>query len=494
MDKFKQRAKIAKMKATGAKAWFQKHLAFSITLAVVIVLFVGSLIFVAVYYRDKAAPGTTVASAKVGGQTVDQATETLNNMVKNMRLSLTYGGKSATASASDLGINIDTQKYAKEAVQTGQGNPFGVVFNHRHFDLTGSYDKTKVQEFITHNFPELTTAPKDAQINYDPDQTRYVMQPGAIGKSVKLPELYATVEKLLEQPGLTSYEIATNDDKPIVSNESAQATTDQVNSVLSKAIQITNGGKVLWTVDPWDEAKWITFATNKDTGKYDVNIDKAKINGFVKDTVTKQLPNKPVNQVAITDGNNQVLQVIKPGQDGQTASNVDDVANQIYQALANDQALSVEMTTQHAPFGTDAKVAKDGRWVEANLSTYEVKAHQGNQVVWSTSDTSNGKSASPTITGVYTVWHKNFVQCMPNDPSPEPLCGIHYVTYWEKSGYAFHEAWWITQSGVSGDLQTGPDPNKIHKGISHGCINMVTKDAKYIYDFTSIGTPVWVHY
>ena len=132
MDKLKQRAKIAKTKAkstvTSAGGWFRRHLAFTIVLAVVILAFIGSLAFVDVYYRDKAAPGVTIADAKVGGQNVDQIVDTINGLVNNMQLSLTYGGKSATASAADLGINIDAEKIANEAIKTGQGNPFSIIF------------------------------------------------------------------------------------------------------------------------------------------------------------------------------------------------------------------------------------------------------------------------------------------------------------------------------------------------------------------------------
>lgn len=72
---------------------------------------------------------------------------------------------------------------------------------------------------------------------------------------------------------------------------------------------------------------------------------------------------------------------------------------------------------------------------------------------------------------------------MPNPPSTQPLCHIRKVTYFEKSGYAFHEAWWM--SAANGNVR---------QGISHGCINMYYEDAKRVYDWSPIGTPVWVHW
>ena len=483
VDKLKNKARIAKLKMTGFGGWFRRHLAFSITLGVVLLLFVGSLIFTMTFYRNKAAPGVTIASVDVGGQTKDQIVDTINGLVSNMRLSLTYGGKSATASASDLGVNIDADKVADEAVQTGRGNPISIIFGRRHFDLSGSYDQDKVNAFVTDNFPELSTDPKDAQIVYDSDQNKFVVQPGAVGKSVRLDDLYQQVSKLLSDPKLTTYEIATNDDSPVVNDESAQATADSVNNAIYQTIQVVNNGRVLWTLDPWDIANWISFTADASSGSYQVNYDQEKIKGFVNNAIAGQLSNRPVNQKAITNAKGDILQVVSAGKDGQVPNNTDAVANDIYNDLTNGQGGQIELTTKDAAYGTDATVSSNGHWIEYNISTYEVRLYDGTNVAWSTNQTSNGKSSTPTITGLYTVWNKTYEQCMPNPPSPTPLCNIHYVTYWEKSGYAFHEAWWMSEA--AGNVQNG---------ISHGCINMYQADAKRVYDWASIGTPVWVHY
>lgn len=473
---------LSKLKHSGFLGWFKSHKAFSITLGSVLAIFLVVVGFTMIYYRDKAAPGTTIADTKVGGQNLTQLKETVGNIVSNMKLSLTYNGKSATATAKDFGVNIDVNKVAQEALKTGQRNPFSTLFLAKHFDLTGSYNKETVADFVHTNFPELTTEPKDAQVIYDKNTNQYVVQPGAIGQSVQTDKLYAEVQKLLSSPRIASYEITTNDSKPTVSNEAAQVVATSNNKVLSLPIKIINSGKTLWTLDPWDIADWTTMTLNQQTGTYDVAYDKAKIKNFVSSSVVGQISNKPINQKAITDANGQVLQIVSQGINGQEPENIDTVVNSIYEMLNSDQGGTIELKTKDAPFKTDATVAKDGHWIEANLSTFTVTLHDGTNAVWSTDQTSQGKPGNGTITGLYTVWRKTQEQCMPNPPSTQPLCGIHWVTYWERSGYAFHEAWWL-------DYNKG----NVRSYISHGCINMFTADAKRVYDWSSIGTPVWVH-
>lgn len=474
--------KSSKFKDSGFLSCLKSHKAFSITLGSVLAVFVITVGFTMIYYRDKAAPGTTIADTNVGGQNIEQLKATISGIVANMKLSLTYNGKSATATAKDLGVNIDIDKAAQEALKTGQRDPFSTLFLAKHFDLTGSYDKKTVANFVSTNFPELTTEPKDAQVVYDKNANQYVVQPGAIGQSVQTDKLYAEVQKLLSSPRIANYEITTNDSKPTVSNEAATAVAATSNKTLALPIKITNSGKTLWTLDPWDIANWTTMTLNPQTGTYDVTYDKAKIKNFVSTSVVGQLSNKPVNQKAITDANGQVLQIVSQGINGQEPENIDTVVNNIYDLLIANQGGVIELKTKDAPFKTDATVAKDGHWIEANLSTFTVTLHDGTNTVWSTDQTSQGKPSTDTITGLYTVWRKTQEQCMPNPPSSQPLCGIHWVTYWERSGYAFHEAWWL-------DYRKG----NVRSYISHGCINMFTDDAKRVYDWSSIGTPVWVH-
>ena len=482
MDKLKNKARIAKLKMTGLPGWLRRHLVLSIILSIILIFCLGSVVFALTFYRDKAAPGVTIANVKVGGRTKKQIAAIIHNLTKNIRLSLKYDGKSATASAKDLGVDIKTEQLAERAAQTGRNNPLGILFNHQHFDLASSYDKTKVKHFVDANFPELTTDPKDAQLVYNRDQNRYQVQPGTVGKSVRLLDLYRQVEKLLKAPQITSYQITTINDHPTISDKSAEATANKINQSLSQSIQIFNGDRTLWTIDPWTIADWTSFQPNHTTSSYDIAFDKDKITKFITETVAGELSDKPVNQLAITDGNKQVLQVVRPGRNGQTASNVDNITDQIITSLKDGSGKRIEMTTKDSPFQTDAYIAADGHWIEYNRSTYEVRLWAGNGIVWSTNQTSQGKPSTPTITGLFRVWYKVYQQCMPNPPAKEPLCNIHYITFWQSSGYAFHEAWWMNYAN-----------GNVRQGISHGCVNMFIGDAKRVYDWASIGTPVWVH-
>jgi len=132
-----------------------------------------------------------------------------------------------------------------------------------------------------------------------------------------------------------------------------------------------------------------------------------------------------------------------------------------------------------AAAGSGASASGEGKWIEYNVSTYCVYLHQDGNVVWSTCNTSNGKAKTPTKTGEFKVTSKVAgPKCM-KPPGDKEVCNIRWITYWHKSGYAFHEAWWMKNGG--------------NQNISHGCVNMTTDAAKTVYDFASVGMRVYVH-
>jgi len=57
------------------------------------------------------------------------------------------------------------------------------------------------------------------------------------------------------------------------------------------------------------------------------------------------------------------------------------------------------------------------------------------------------------------------------------LSDVPYIMYFY-DGYGLHGTYWHSNFGTP---------------MSHGCVNLRTEDAGWLYDFTSIGTLVYIH-
>ncbi|MGE5601533.1 MAG: L,D-transpeptidase family protein [Nitrososphaerales archaeon] len=116
-----------------------------------------------------------------------------------------------------------------------------------------------------------------------------------------------------------------------------------------------------------------------------------------------------------------------------------------------------------------------GRWIDVDISSQRLTAYQGNIPVFSAL-ISSGLPKTPTVIGRFKVYTKLRSTRM-RGPGYD-LPGVPYTMYFYK-GYAIHGTYWHNNFG--------------HQ-MSHGCVNMRTADAGWLFNWASVGTPVVTHW
>ncbi|PKO23787.1 MAG: hypothetical protein CVU38_02265 [Chloroflexi bacterium HGW-Chloroflexi-1] len=116
-----------------------------------------------------------------------------------------------------------------------------------------------------------------------------------------------------------------------------------------------------------------------------------------------------------------------------------------------------------------------GRWIDVNLSQQRLTAVEGQAPVF-TALISGGLPGTPTVVGRFSIQTKLAAQTMSGPGYWLP--NVPYVMYFY-AGYAIHGTYWHNNFGHP---------------MSHGCINMSTPDAAWLYGWASIGTPVVTHW
>jgi len=137
-------------------------------------------------------------------------------------------------------------------------------------------------------------------------------------------------------------------------------------------------------------------------------------------------------------------------------------------------------TPTNAPNVPPVVVASNGgnggaHWIDVNLSTQSVNAYEGDTVV-NSFIVSTGTSLTPTVTGKYKIWIK-FKSTSMSGPGYY-LPDVPYVMYFYK-GFGLHGTYWHNNFGTP---------------MSHGCVNLRTSDAEWLYYWATVGTVVNVHY
>jgi lipoprotein-anchoring transpeptidase ErfK/SrfK len=115
------------------------------------------------------------------------------------------------------------------------------------------------------------------------------------------------------------------------------------------------------------------------------------------------------------------------------------------------------------------------RWIDVDISAQEVTAYEGNTPV-RTFIVSTGVAAHPTVLGRYHIYVKLRYDLMVGPGYYLP--NVPFVMYFYE-GYSLHGTYWHHNFGTP---------------MSHGCVNMYTPDAEWLYNWASVGTLVNIHW
>ncbi|MCE9646611.1 MAG: L,D-transpeptidase [Chloroflexi bacterium] len=147
----------------------------------------------------------------------------------------------------------------------------------------------------------------------------------------------------------------------------------------------------------------------------------------------------------------------------------------IYAEIIADTPTSEYVAPTAVPYIPPVAGTGGEHWIDVNLSEQRVYAYEGDTVV-NSFIVSTGTWQTPTVTGRYKIWIKLLSTTMTGPGYYLP--NVPYTMYFYK-GYGLHGTYWHNNFGTP---------------MSHGCVNLRTSDAEWLYNFSSVGTVVNVHY
>ncbi len=119
-----------------------------------------------------------------------------------------------------------------------------------------------------------------------------------------------------------------------------------------------------------------------------------------------------------------------------------------------------------------------GKWIDVDISSQTIMAYQGNAPL-KTVLMSSGMGWRLTPIGSFKVYLKVASQTMSGGSGANRyyLPGVPWILYFSGEN-AIHGTYWHNNFGLP---------------MSHGCVNVSIPDAKWFYDWGTVGTPVVVH-
>lgn len=414
------------------------------------------------------APGTSIAGVHVGWLTPGAATDAVTQQLAATTVVLTGDGGGAEVTGADLGASVDAQALAAAAYEEHPMWNLGAWFPEPSPAIV-HLDDAAAASVLRAAAPALYTDPVNATLAYDAASATYVTTPSVDGAGVDLESVRAALSEALAA-GESSIELDATlaPVRPETPTYVAAAAAAKLNAMLDTAGFYVGAERTV-PVAREVMASWLTI-TPAERGTFAIAVDEAAIEAVVP-TLAAQVDRAPVNATVITDTSGNVLREETTGVVGRVLGDTSTIASD-YAAQLTTGSAAFALPVTETEFTTTALA----RNIVVDLGSQRTYLYQNGQLVNSYAS-SSGLPGTPTFTGSYRVFAKVSMQDMGCFPGA-PYCteNVPWVTYFN-GDQGFHGTYWHSNFGSP---------------MSHGCVNLPTSVAKFVYDWAPIGTEVRV--
>lgn len=448
------------------------------------------------HYADHAVPGTTVAGTDVAGRSRQEIVEIIESRAQGATVSIS-GDVQATASLADLGATVDAQATADAVMARGESvvSRFEALLGEQSVPVVVSTNEQTAADYAVSLIPSDQAKAINATVVLGEDGQTFSTTPASSGTSLDSGAIATAAKEAAGSLSPTSVAVSFGVSEPAVSDADAQKVADQANAWVSQDVTITvpatsDQEEATYTAEAAEKASWITLTTSVDAAPT-LSVDSGRVSQWVS-AQAEEANVEPINGKRNVTTKGTVVATPLEAEDGRTVSNAETVATDIVTNLGQGRAYtgSFEATVVKATW--DERTIADGaeklvyqaapgeKWIDVNLANYTVTAYEGATVVYGPVTMVDGAKETPTVTGTYQVYLQYPSQTMEGDNVDGTRYrteDVPWVTYFY-SGYAFHGAPWRSDFGYS---------------ASHGCVNMPSSDAQWIYNWVEIGTTVVSH-
>ena len=427
-----------------------------------------------------------VAGIDMSGKSKSQVASLINkkfNDELDKEVILRAGDKELNTKVSDTGLILDTEKIVTLCYEAGRSNNFFEQLKNSaktlrvriDIPVEAKLDQKKYDDFIAIAVAQFNSNPVDASLTVNTGQIKEVAeQEGNVVDTSSLPE---KILKLSDNDSERVIILDVQKTSPKIKVADFTEAKNTAESILSKKIQLAYENKT-YSPSRIEIGNWLAFS-NK-SGKMEVSLIDGNIQAYLNKVAINFEINKKDRKINASDG-----AILDPGQEGKYLDKkaaITQIKSQINNSTSSQIAL---VTYTEAPKEVKVFPAEGlvpgrfaGKYVDVDLTLQKLCRVDGANLI-DCFIISSGKPGMSTPTGTYSISEKS-----PRHwSSPYSM----WLPYWQRfyGSYGLHEL---------PETDTWKETSE-HLGtpVSHGCVRLGIGPSQTVYDWTEIGTPVFVH-
>ena len=444
------------------------------------------------HFQDRALPGSALGGVSVAGMTRGQATAAVRERADDVTVTLGTGTATRAEHLADLGYTVDVEATvdAVFAANESWSSYATSLVSSRDVDAVLRTDTATTERVAAGLVGQAGKAGADASVRLARGGRSFVVVPAVQGKTVDRASFQDVVAGAARDLSSATTTVRFVDAVPEVTTAAAQRVADRANALVARSVTVDDGEEE-HAASTATKASWVTVPS-ADGALGTPTVDVAKVQSWV-DGAAKDAKVAPTAGVRNVGDSGTVRAVVREARDGRVVSNSADVAKAATQALTARRDYTGDFEYRKVPATwTDRRVAagaerlaypaaRGEKWVDVDLSRHTMTAYVGADVASGPIAMVNGAAETPTVVGTFHVYAKNPKMTMRGDNADGTRYeteDVPWVSFFHR-GYALHGAPWRSTFGYTG---------------SHGCVNLPVGEAKWVYDFAPIGTPVVTHF
>lgn len=383
------------------------------------------------------------------------------NRLTSRPVTLTYADQRWTLEPADLAKALRLPDTAK-AESTGQ--------------LTVGLDQATLERQIRPLVARLRIEPENAALTVQGNEV--VIRPGKDGQAVDAAAAAQAVIAAVQAPGdapIPPVPLRLVPVQPQRTEQLLEPARRRAQQLIGAPV-VLRAGAATWSLTPAELAAALVFGETNDKEVFPY-FSRSKIIEYLQRLA-------PQIEAAATGGPaDSPTPSTTLGQPPAPARRVDleKTALAVWaRANSDDRTATVEFVTGEAarPETPQKMPPLAGKWIEVNLAAQRLTAYEGDWPVMSTL-ISSGLPRTPTPRGTFEIFTKLRYDDMRGGSVAAGdyyyLPKVPYVLYFAAGGYALHGTYWHNNFG---------------RPMSHGCVNLTTRDAEWLFNWAPMGTKV----
>lgn len=427
--------------------------------------------------------GVSISGIRVSGLSKERAQATLATEVQSYQeqgVTVSYGNVSQTIPLQQLGVRFNVAGTIHDAYAVGRSTRLEQWLLHAfrkssiNIPLRAAVDQAIFQNYVT-EFRGIRSTPKTEPSLAIADGTVSIVpgQDGVAVTTTATPDAVRAAVSRLQTVHIT-FQSAT--EHPKLNDEDLNEAKTAAETMMSGPLTLTFGNR-RFVVGKDELQHWVQYS-----------FDPTKIVSDPREGVVLSV-NHDLAAAYLSSLNDVIGVPAKPtfGFDAEVlgeyayknsqgkAVNIDDALAKIPPAIQDASPRSVELVVSPSdpPIEKLTAVAPrpTGKVIEVDLSRQALLAFEDGKLKFFTR-VSTGLPSHATPTGEWKIYNKTTIQRMVGQGYNLP--NVKWVMAYN-GDYTLHTAYWHNDFGVP---------------KSHGCTNMAEADAKWLFDWAEIGTPV----